>query len=754
MLNPNLPRSTPKTARFLSLRWKTLFPLSLLLTLVAMVGAYSLALALGRSATFSEEALARRHLQSALDQAQTLYLAQRAEAQRAAYTVGVAEALEAGDARALHDLLEALARVGGLDGLIVTDARGLEVAGVQRLVGEHGADYSVSTQTDLSDDRLIGRLQRGADFASGLWRAPRGLHVVVATAISSPQGVPLGFVLVGRSVESLSAALQSSAAADIALFGADGALLHSTLDGVQPLSLESMALVMGSGQALEAAIEQDGQALRALYVPLVYGESADEVLAALGLFTPQLAPLLTQVGQQLAALLAASLSAAAAIGLFIAASLFTNRLERLQGVVVALGQGQTATRSAMKPVDEVGVLGQAIDQYAAAVTLREDHLRASLVQERRERAYLASVLEALPDGVLVQDARGQTLLVNQRARALLGQQADSDWSAQALGLSLSPGQALGVPLAPGLYALGSPQRLRWGGSLLQAQAAALVSPWGERLGGVVLLRDISREAQLEQERQDLLNRLASEVQQPLAELGQRQAQAAPMQSLAREISRHAAALQKMIVDMRELTQYNQAQAEQRQRPLSANALLVAVANDWRQIAQAASLTLSVSLADQGLFILGDESRLRFALGNLVDNAIKYTSPGGTVVLEVREERDGYVHLRIRDDGVGISPEDLAQVYTPFYRGTPRDAQGQLIRVPGMGQGLPLALQIIQAHGGQLQLRSKLGQGTAAYVALPATAEVGYLTAHWLASADLEGETVALRPVVPPQQRQA
>ncbi|MCS6836233.1 MAG: ATP-binding protein [Anaerolineae bacterium] len=755
MLNPNLPRSSSRPARpvrFVSLRWKALFPLSLLLTLVAMVGAYGLALSLGRSAAFDEQAIARRQLQAALDQAYGLYLAQRAEAQRVAYTVGVAEALETGDARALHTVLESLARVSGLDGLIVTTARGAEVAGIQRLVGEHGVDYSVSTQTDLSDDRLIGRLQRGADFASGLWRAPRGLHVVVAAPIISADGVPLGFVLTGRSVESLVAALQASSSADVALFAADGAVLASTLANVQPLSLGLMAQVMGARQGLETAYVQDGAPQRALYAPLAYGESADDVIAALGLFAPQIAPLLAQASQQLVALLAATLAAAASIGLFISVSLFTRRLERIEGVVQALSQGQTAARTGMQPIDEVGALGQAIDQYAEAAALREDRLRASLQQERRERAYLASVLEALPDGVLVQDMRGQTLMVNQRARALLGQHADPLWNAQALGLNLGAGQPLGAPLAPGLYALGSPQRLRWGGSLLQAQSAALVAATGERLGSVVLLRDISREAQLEQERQDLLNRLASEVQQPLAQMSQREASSAPMQGLAREISRHAAALQKMIVDMRELTQYNQAQAEQRQRPLSASALLVAVANDWRQIAQAAGLSLSVTIAQQGLFVLGDESRLRFALGNLVDNAIKYTSPGGLVVLEVQEEREGYVYLRVRDNGAGISPEDLTHAFVPFYRGTPRDAQGQIIRVPGMGQGLPLALQIVQAHGGKLYLKSKPGQGTAAYVALPATAEVGYLTTHWLSSADLEGETVAMRPLVSPQQR--
>jgi signal transduction histidine kinase len=157
------------------------------------------------------------------------------------------------------------------------------------------------------------------------------------------------------------------------------------------------------------------------------------------------------------------------------------------------------------------------------------------------------------------------------------------------------------------------------------------------------------------------------------------------------------------------------------RPLAVETLMWAVANDWRQIAIAAGLQLQMALDKRGMRVPGDESRLRLAIGNIVDNAIKYTLPGGAISLEIKDEVDGTVHLRIRDNGVGIAPADMEHLFMPFYRGTPTTADGEIIRVPGMGQGLHLARQIIEAHGGRIKVKSRPGVGTAVYVALPLTA---------------------------------
>jgi signal transduction histidine kinase len=109
-----------------------------------------------------------------------------------------------------------------------------------------------------------------------------------------------------------------------------------------------------------------------------------------------------------------------------------------------------------------------------------------------------------------------------------------------------------------------------------------------------------------------------------------------------------------------------------------------------------------------LEIKGHRALLARALGNLVDNALKY-SADQPVRLELRCTTSGGCRLRVQDKGLGISKTDLANVFQPFFRSA--DVRG----VVGHGVGLPLAKRIVELHGGQLELRSELGRGTVAEV---------------------------------------
>ena len=111
------------------------------------------------------------------------------------------------------------------------------------------------------------------------------------------------------------------------------------------------------------------------------------------------------------------------------------------------------------------------------------------------------------------------------------------------------------------------------------------------------------------------------------------------------------------------------------RQLPLDTLIWAVANEWKQVAQAANLTMTVTIDRPGLQIVGDERRLRWALGNIIDNAIKYTPPGGKISLEIKDEEDGYARLRVRDNGVGIAADELPHVFTRFYRGNAGQRDG-------------------------------------------------------------------------------
>jgi signal transduction histidine kinase len=299
-----------------------------------------------------------------------------------------------------------------------------------------------------------------------------------------------------------------------------------------------------------------------------------------------------------------------------------------------------------------------------------------------------------------------------------------------------------------LYSLGRPQQIELEGRMVSAQAAAITSLSSQRVGTVVVLRDITEEVRRERARDVVLKRMAQEVQQPLADSAREQSRDAayPTTAFAREISRHAIALQKLIVEMREMTSDLDSRP-QAQHPLLLDTLIWSIANEWRQIAQAANLSLRVMIERKGLYVLGDERRLRWAIGNVMDNAIKYTPPGGALTLEIRGELNGLAQLRVRDNGVGITAEDLPHIFTRFYRGDPVTAAGRAIRVPGMGQGLTFARQIIEAQGGKIQVKSSPGVGTAVYFALPLTSSVSLELPTpelpRLLLDDMEGETVRL-----------
>lgn len=458
---------------------------------------------------------------------------------------------------------------------------------------------------------------------------------------------------------------------------------------------------------------------------------------------------MTAAAQQLTNLVFASLAAFVVILTFIFVNWTLQRINAITRVAQALINGNLNARTGMKPTSEIGRLGHALDLYAEHVQERQDLLRAELRRHRREINQLTAVLETLPEGVIVQDNQGSVVFTNDHAKKLLGTQSFAQ-EGEFKSLTEVVTAALGPAIAPGIYALGDPRRVERDGKMLNAQAAALLSATNERVGTVIVLRDITDDVRRERARDVLISRLSQEVEQPLSDKARLLANPAvattdAMNRFAREMSRHAIALQKLVVEMRELTADLETRPFTRlQRPLPLDTLVWAVANEWRQVAQAENLRLEVQIERQGLYVLGDERRLRWAIGNLVDNAVKYTLPGGTISLEIKGEDDGMARLRIRDNGVGIFAEEQANVFTRFYRGTPTAPDGRVIHVPGTGQGLAVARQIIEAHGGRIHIKSAPSVGTAVYFTLPVTSpvsiELPYITGH-----DMEGETVRLQP---------
>jgi heavy metal sensor kinase len=146
--------------------------------------------------------------------------------------------------------------------------------------------------------------------------------------------------------------------------------------------------------------------------------------------------------------------------------------------------------------------------------------------------------------------------------------------------------------------------------------------------------------------------------------------------------------------------------------LDLSALVTGVAENLNVLAEARSLTLR-SDSKGAVFIHGDEVRLRQVFYNLIDNAIKYTPPSGTVQVRVEASADAAI-VTVRDTGIGIAPEHLPHVFERFYRVDKARSREQ----GGTGLGLSISQSIVTAHGGKIELSSAPGRGTVCAVSLP------------------------------------
>lgn len=144
------------------------------------------------------------------------------------------------------------------------------------------------------------------------------------------------------------------------------------------------------------------------------------------------------------------------------------------------------------------------------------------------------------------------------------------------------------------------------------------------------------------------------------------------------------------------------------------ALVAAIAEDAVLIATRADGTREIVLeASDPIVVHGDPERLRQLIWNLVENAVRYTPAGGTITLALR--RHGPVaELTVTDTGIGIPPEHLPHIFERFYRVDTSRSRA----LGGTGLGLSIVRQIAESHGGQVRVRSTIGEGSTFTVALP------------------------------------
>jgi signal transduction histidine kinase len=146
-------------------------------------------------------------------------------------------------------------------------------------------------------------------------------------------------------------------------------------------------------------------------------------------------------------------------------------------------------------------------------------------------------------------------------------------------------------------------------------------------------------------------------------------------------------------------------------------LIEEIVDLYEHVAEDKEIAVSFN-CPKNICITADRNRMRQVLANLVDNAVKYTDPKGSVVIDAYEQ-DGQIVIRVRDNGAGIPPPEISKIWDRLHRGDASRSQ------PGLGLGLSLVAAVVQAHQGRIGVQSEPGSGSVFTLYLPsAPAPVG------------------------------
>ena len=244
---------------------------------------------------------------------------------------------------------------------------------------------------------------------------------------------------------------------------------------------------------------------------------------------------------------------------------------------------------------------------------------------------------------------------------------------------------------------------------------------------MIVLRDVTREALTERLQDQFVTAISHELRTPMAVikgmseviLGQQDG-TPPNRRFLEALGRNVDILDRMIVELLDISEMSAGAFSIRQDDVDLEELIWSVVNSMTPEVNRSQLDVAVMLKDAAhLRVIGDAQRLRWAMGHLLQNAIRYNEAGGHIIVMARVNDEQHIAIQVVDTGVGIAQKELPYVFDRFYRGEPRTRSGKLLDPRGLGQGLFVARSVSEAHGGYLTVRSEQGHGSIFTMVLPA-----------------------------------
>jgi two-component system phosphate regulon sensor histidine kinase PhoR len=336
-----------------------------------------------------------------------------------------------------------------------------------------------------------------------------------------------------------------------------------------------------------------------------------------------------------------------------------------------------------------------------------------------------TILAAMQDGLLVVDAHHRVTLANRTVQQLFGLR-ESSIGAPLLDAVRDPAldQLIVETLrqsAAQRSELTIPDSQSNSIRRMQLSAVPMKNDLGSTTGVVVLFHDITQLRQADEVRRDFVANVSHELRTPLSILhgyietliDDPETSPDELARILEVMKKHSNRLGVLVEDLLTLAQLESTNPNLQLSDVRLSELFAAIVRDWAKKFAEKKLSVDVGIASDVPIIRADETRLQEVLYNLLDNALKYSRPGGKIRLQAQRRGDD-IALSVSDTGVGISNTDLPRIFERFYRADKARSR----ELGGTGLGLSIVKHIAQMHGGGVEAESALGRGTTIRVMIP------------------------------------
>jgi PAS domain S-box-containing protein len=254
----------------------------------------------------------------------------------------------------------------------------------------------------------------------------------------------------------------------------------------------------------------------------------------------------------------------------------------------------------------------------------------------------------------------------------------------------------------------------WRDIFLQARAARVVDEQHELIGIVTILRDVTREKEIDRMKTELVSMVAHELRSPLTSIsGFSELLLDPTvnreqaEEYATIILKEANRLSELINKFLDISKIEAGKSQAKKVPMQIRDVVDKVLDVNLHQAEKKGIVVSVKVSADLPLVVGDRDMLEQVILNLFNNAVKY-SPENTAI-EIRlKERENDVLIEVEDNGYGISEKSLPRIFDKFYRVTDNE---KVRETTGTGLGLSLVKEIVEIHGGTMTVSSKLNEGS-------------------------------------------